>query len=212
MHGGTVGDGRGGSGPGRGEVGWGPSFVSGVRGIAAAVGVGACPRGARHHREASPASRAVSGVLDHACVVAGDGVAAPRVCRRCDRRGGDGPGRRGRSPPGRAAVAGAGGDGAWLVAQAGGASGTGPRVPGAGRCSRRRRCRGADGAGLPVAGPDRRARRGERRVDGPVRAGRCPRPGDGVAGRCRVFGWSAPCPGVAAGGVATRLASDGRRR
>ena len=61
-----------------------------------------------------------------------------------------------------------------------------------------------EGAGLPVAGPAGRVGGGDGGGDRPVRAGWGARPGDGVAGRRGVFGWSAACSRVAADALGCR--------
>ena len=59
---------------------------------------------------------------------------------------------------------------------------------------------GAQGPGVAVARCARRVGGGDRGGDRPVRRVRGARPGDGVAGRRGLFGWSAPVAGLAAAG------------
>ena len=58
---------------------------------------------------------------------------------------------------------------------------------------------GAEGHGVAVAGRARGVGCGDGGGDRPVRDVRGPRPADGVAGRCRVVGWTASLAGLAAG-------------
>src|SRR5437764_7062630 len=80
MHGGTVGDGRGGSGWSRVAVGGRWGRLPGLPGWGVGpVGVGAAAWRARGGGDSAAAAGSVPGVSGHACAVAGDDAAAPGV-------------------------------------------------------------------------------------------------------------------------------------
>ena len=205
MHGGTVGDGRGRSGSSRIPVGRWAGGVSGVSGGAASVGVGAAASCDRDRGWVAAAAGALRWLSGHACVVAGDGAAAAGVCGRCGRRGVVGSRGRARAPRGSvrllevpaATVRG------WLRVMAGRLEPVRTRLLLVAHRAGVDIAR-AGGAGLPVARPAGRVGRGHRGGDRPVRAGRGPRPGDGVAGRGGVLGGSAAGAGVARAGWGRR--------
>lgn len=87
MHGGTVGDGRGGPGSSRVAVGGPSGRLPVLPGCAASVGVGTAAWGARDRWGAAAAAGPLRAVPGHACAAAGDGVAAAGVRGRGDRRG-----------------------------------------------------------------------------------------------------------------------------
>src|SRR5690348_12409198 len=152
MHGGTVGDGRGGPGSSRVAVGGPAGRLPVLPGCAAPVGVGTVAWGARDRRGAAAAPGPLRRVPGHACAAAGDGVAAAGVRGRADRRGAAGPRRGAGSPLDRGSAEGAGGDGAGLVTGDGRPAGPGSGASAAGGPPGRCRYHRAGGVGLPVAG------------------------------------------------------------
>src|SRR5664279_402350 len=197
MRGGTpFGHGRGRSGSGRVAVDERAAVLPRLSGSVGAVGVGPAAWRA-WGRLAAAAAGPVPGMSGHACVAAGHGVAAAGGRRGGDRRGADGAGGgRPWPPPDRGLAGGAGRHGPRLVAAVGGPAAGGPGAFCAGGPAGRGGSGGAEGHGVAVAG---RARRGGRGGGGDrrVRDGRGGRPGDGVAGRGRVVGWTASLAGLA---------------
>jgi hypothetical protein len=199
MRGGTVGDSRGGSGWSRVTVDDRAGGLPWLFGCAAPVGLGPATPGVWDRRGVAASPWSLRRVPGDACAAAGDGVAAAGLCGRGDRRGVAGPRRRAWAPLDRGGAGGSRGDGAGLAARGGWPVGSGPGavVAGGSPCWCGRRCAG--GAGLPVAGSAGRVGCCDCGGDGPVRAVRGARCGDGVAGRGGVFGWSASGARVARG-------------
>ncbi len=104
----------------------------------------------------------------------------------------------------RGDVGGSGGDGAGLAAGDGRPVGGGADTVAGGGSPRRGGPGGAQGPGVVVARCARRVGGGDRGGDWPVRCVRGPRPGDGLAGRRGLLGWSAPFAGLAAAGCGWR--------
>src|SRR5664279_5855826 len=86
-----------------------------------------------------------------------------------------------------------------LVAAVGFPVGGGPGAFRAGGAAGRGGSGGAEGLGVAVAGRASGVGSGDGGGDRPVRDVRGGRPADGVAGRCRVVGWTASLAGLAAG-------------
>ena len=164
---------------------WGWARPRGVHGIDGVLR----PRRAR--------CRAVPG---HACAAAGDGVAAAGVRGRGDRRGAAGSGRgcRVTARIGAALKVPAATVRGWLRVMAGRLDLARVHLLQVAHRAGVDIC-GAGGAGLSVAGSAGRVGCGDCGGDRPVRSGRGARPGDGVAGRRGVFGWSAPRARLARG-------------
>jgi hypothetical protein len=213
MHGGTVGDGRGGPGSSRVAVGGPSGRLPVLPGCAAPVGVGTAAWGARDRRGAAAAAGPLRAVPGHACAAAGDGVAAAGVRGRGDRRGAAGSGCGEGSPLDRGGAEGSGGDGAGLATGDGRA--TGPRSGASaaggppGRCRHRRA--GALGcpwrdllAALGAATAALTGRFGPVGVLGPVTAWQVAAACS--AGRLLAPGW----PAAAGRESATRVAPDVR--